>query len=225
MKCADGGRWGSTLLLGVVAVVANGCFSGEYTRRMKDTMENLQRETHRAQAVFAQSSEIVDASGSATGITLRMPVFVDDTAKSLVAGDPNAQPPMLGLPGFAYSYEMPFEGEPGYVYLAAVEADEKSADELAQEVQTAVGRSFSGAAWEEATVEGFSGGTKQFKRLRMVGPQEFGTTKTEGQFDLYLVSSSNYHVFIGWRASLETDQAHGFFEKVTIAMGTVQGAS
>ncbi|MFO7902828.1 MAG: hypothetical protein ACQESR_19820 [Planctomycetota bacterium] len=204
----------------------SGCFSGEYTRRMKETMEHVEEKTRRAQAVFGQASEVVDASGTSTGISLRMPVFVDDNAKSLVAGEPNAQPPFVDLPGFAYAYEIPLDETPAYVYLAAVEAaDVETADELARDVQTTVGQTFSDAAWEEAAVEGFSGGTKQFKRLRVVGPQEFGTTKTEGQFDLYLVSASNYHVLIGWRASLETDQAHGFFEKVAIAMGTVQGAS
>lgn len=222
----DGGRSGSALLLGLVAVAMSGCFSGEYTRRMKETMENLERETQRGQAVFGQASEVVDAAGTSTGISLRLPVFVDDTAKPLEAGAPHAQPPFVDLPGFAYSYEIPFDETPAYVYMAAVKAgDVESADELAREVQTEVGQMFSGAAWEEVTLESFSGGTRQFKRLRVIGPQEFGTTKTEGQCDLYLVSSSNYHVLIGWRAALETDQAHRFFEKVRIAMGTVEGAS
>ena len=203
----------------------SGCFTGEYERRMQETIKELETGSKKAGAVFATASGIVDAAGTSTGISLRLPVFVDANAKSLVAGQPNAQPPFFDMPGFAYSYEIPFESESAYVHVAAVKAGEKPADQLAQEVQAAVSKTFSGAAWQDVTLETFSGGSMSVKRLRAVGPQTFGGSKADGQFDLYLLSSSSHHVLIGWRASAAADQAHGVFEKAAISMGTVEGAS
>lgn len=216
---------GVALVICSVCLAVSGCFSGEYTRRMEETINDLQRDTEKARAVFGQPSKIVDAAGTATGVSLRMPVFVDDTAKPLVADAPHAQPPFVELPGFAYAYEVPMDGPPAYVYFAAVKPDEKSAEELAQQVQGAIRNTFSGASWEQVNVETFAGDTQSLRRLRVKGPQQFGTTKTEGQFDLYLVSSSEYHVLIGWRASMEAARNQGIFDKVAIAMGSIQGAN
>ncbi len=210
--------------LGVlVCLSVSGCFSSEYGRRMEQTIGKLATQGERVSAVFADPSGLFDAGGAETGISLRMPVFVDAKAKSLTAGTANAQPPFFNLPGFAYSYEIPFDGEPAYLYVAAVKAEGKPLDELVQEVQTGIAKKFSGAAWQDVTLETLSGASITLKRLSVTGPQQFGSEKGDGQFDLYLVSSANYHVLIGWRASAAVASAQGFFEKVAIAMGTVQG--
>ncbi len=210
-------------LVVLACLLVSGCFTGEYGRRMDQTISKLAAQGERTAAVFAEPSGLFDAAGIDTGISLRMPVFVDAKAKSLIAGTANAQPPFFDLPGFAYSYEIPFDGQPAYVYVAAVKVDAKPADALAQEVQDGVGKTFSGAAWQDVTLETFSGANITVKRLSVTGPQQFGAEKTDGQFDLYLVSSASYNVLIGWRASSATAAAQGFFDKVAIAMGTLQG--
>ncbi len=116
-----------------------------------------QEQGEKAEAVFAQSSVVYTATGETTGISLRFPVFVDDKAKSLKSGDTNAQPPFADIPGYAYAYEVSFGDDPAYVYFAAVKVDEKAVDALEQEVQAAVGKVFSGAAWQDVTIEKFQG--------------------------------------------------------------------
>jgi hypothetical protein len=203
----------------LVILVVAGCFTGEYNRRMTATLQQLQVQSEKAGAVFPSPSAMLDASGAQTGIRLRLPIFVDATAKPMQAGDPNAQPPFCQLPGFAYSYEMPL-ATPAYFYVAAVSGASKSRDELMQEVEASIAKTFSGAAWQDVSVERFEGGTITLSRIRAVGPQKFGTGSADGQFDLYLASSQNHHVLIGWRASSDTQ---GFFDKVAISMGTIQG--
>ncbi len=210
---------------GLACLVVSGCFSGEYGRRMDQTVNKLKIQGEKAAAVFEASSPVNDANDAATGISLRLPVFVDSTAKAkTMQGDSeNAQPPFCDLPGFAYAYEIPSDGGPAYIYFAAVKVDENPTETLMQEVKAAVGKTFTGAEWQDVSLETFSGGTTTVKRLNATGTQRFGTQKADGQFDLYLVSSANYSVLIGWRASLATAGTMGFFEKAAISMGTVQG--
>jgi hypothetical protein len=211
-------------MLALLSLAMAGCFGGEYSDRMQKTIGTLEAHGEKAGAVFPTATEVLDASGSGTGISLRLPVFVDSSAKSLVAGAENAQPPFADLPGFAYSYEIPFDPDPAYVYFAAVKSDEKPADALAQEVQAAVAKAFSNAAWQDVTVEDFStDATKTLKRLSVTGAQAFGGQRSDGQFDLYLISSGTHSVLIGWRASTAAASAQEFFDKVSIAMGTVTG--
>ncbi len=204
-------------LAGLACLVLSGCFSGEYGSRMEQTISKLTSQEEKAGAVFDTATDIVD------GISLRLPVFVDDKASYLGAGSPNAQPPFFALPGFAHSYEIPVDGGPAYVYLAAVKSEGKPADTVAQEVQAAVEKTFSGAAWQDVSLENLSGNALSAKRLSVVGKQVFGAEKLDGQFDLYLVSSADYSVLIGWRASSIAAGALGFFEKATISVGTVGG--
>ncbi len=213
------------LLVSTACVASGGCFGGEYKRRMEQTISSLKSQGERAGAVFAQASAVYTATGETTGISLRLPVFVDDKAKSLKGADTNAQPPFADLPGYAYTYEIPFNEESAYVYFAALKVDEKPAETLEQEVQAAIGNAFSGAAWQDVTVERFKGGPLKIRRLSGVGNQKFGSQVSDGRFDLYLVSSSTHHVLIGWRASSVVGSSQGFFEKASISMGTVEGNS
>ena len=220
------GRWHRPiclLLVSTVCVACGGCFGGEYHRRMEQTLKSLKKQGEKADAVFAQSSVVYTATGETTSISLRFPVFVDDKAKSLKSGDTNAQPPFADIPGYAYAYEVSFGDDPAYVYFAAVKVDEKAVDALEQEVQAAVGKVFSGAAWQEVTIEKFKGGSLKVKRLSVAGNQKFGSQVTDGRFDLYLVSSATHHVLIGWRASSGGGGSQGFFEKAAISLGTLEG--
>jgi hypothetical protein len=218
-------RWTQLVALALLCFLVSGCSSGEYRRRMEESIQRLQAQAERAAAVFADIHSVRDASNADTGISLRFPVFVDESSKSLKASEGDAQPPFCKLPGLAYAYEVPLEQGPAYVYLAAVKADQKSAEELAEEVETAVGKAFSGAAWQQVTLAGVSSGEVTLRKLSVAGPQRFGSEKVEGQFDLYLASSASHHVLVGWRASVAADSAKKIFDKVAISMGTLRGAT
>ncbi len=211
------------MLVGIVWLTMAGCSGGEYTRRMQETMSSLKTQGERAASVFAKPFSVQDSTGGSTGISLRLPVYVNDKAKILTGTDPDAQPSFAQLPGFAFSYEVALEAELAYVYFASVPVDQKSATDVETEVVAAIGSSFSGASWQDATLERFQGGPITVRRITMVGKQKFGSQVTDGRFDLYLVSSSKSHVLIGWRASDAVAASNGFFDKAAISMGTVQG--
>ncbi len=217
-------RIGLWLVL-VTAAACSGCFSGDYNRRMEQTISSLKAQGERAASVFGQASPVYTAAGQNTGISLHFPVFIDDKAKSLTANDPQAQPPFADLPGIAYAFEVTLGDQPTYAYFAAVKADEKPTDVLEQQVLAAVGKTFSGAAWQDVTVERIQGGSITLRRLSVSGNQKFGSQVEDGRFDLYLVNSATYHVLIGWRAPVAVTDSADFFDKASISMGTVQGNS
>lgn len=221
-------RWSRhcRLWAGLTCCIVAGCFTGEYTSRLEDSINRLNTRGEKAAAVFGAATPLTTADGTGTGIQLQYPVFVDSQAKPLQVGSENAQPPFAEIPGLAYAYEVPFEGEPAYAYFAAVPVADKSAEELAEQVQSEVADAFSDASWQQVTLENFnSGESVSLRRLRVSGPQQFGSQRAEGTFELYLITNSNYTAFVGWRASEAVASAEGVWDKVAVAMGTVSGAN
>ncbi len=228
MKCARRRPVSQSLIsLGIsfCCLSLAGCLTGAYQARMDETLAQLRADTERAAAVHATFWTVKDSTDTATGITLRLPVFVGNSAKPLARSDAGAQPPFCQIPGLAYAYELPFDGVPAFVYFAAVRADIKDVETLSSEVQTEVAKAFSAAGWQDVSLTTFGGGTVQVRRISCAGPQLFGTQKEEGIFELYLFSSASHHVLLGWRASSPTNAAQGFFDKVAISMSTVQGTA
>jgi hypothetical protein len=210
-------------LVCLASLVASGCFSGDYNRRMEETTKKLKQLGDIAAVIYADASPVQDAGGTATGITLRLPLVVGGSAKSLQGSDPAAQPPFMQLPGFSYGYEMQVGDQPAYAYFAAVPTAEKPADVLAQEIQAAVTPSFSSAAWRDVPLKTPDGGTVTIKLLSMTGPQKFGQDVQDGRFDLYLVSSGTHHVLIGWRAPTITGNSANYFKNAELSLGSVKG--
>jgi hypothetical protein len=209
--------------LAVCSLVAGGCFSGEYSRRMDVTMKRLGELGELAAVIYAQQSPIQDLAGNPTGISLRLPLFIGD-ARSFRADDADAQPSFLSLPGLAYGYEMDFGGQKAYAYFASVPVEEQDAEGLAQELQAAVRKTSSSAAWSDVSLKTPDGGTVRLRMLSTLGTQRFGTESQEGRFDLYLVSSPTHHVLLGWRAPTAAAGPQRFFEQVAASMGSIQGA-
>jgi hypothetical protein len=216
-------RRASRVWPGIASLLLSGCFSGDYNSRMQETTKQLNELGAIAKVVFADASPVQDAKGSSTGIRLRLPLVIDGSAKPLQGSDPGAQPPFLSLPGFSYGYEMQVGGQLAYAYFAAVPTEEKAADVLAQELQTAVAPTYSSAAWRDASLKTPNGGTVKVKVLSVTGPQKFGQDVQDGRFDLYLVSSRTHHVLIGWRAPTITGNSAGFFENAALSLGSVTG--
>lgn len=210
-------------LAAFLCATCGGCFSGEYNRRMRATMEQLNQLGSIAAVIYGQASPVQDASRGSTGISMRLPLVIDADAKALAPDDADAQPPFLQLPGLAYAYELTVGDQPAFAYFAAVPVGQQDAAALAEELQQRVGRGFSGAAWRDVPVRTPTGGTVQLKLLSLIGPQKFGARTEDGRFDLYLVSSSTHHVLIGWRAPTAAGSAAHFFENAAFAMGSVEG--
>jgi hypothetical protein len=197
-----------------------GCFSGDYNRRMDDSIKQLGEMGAKANAIYPTSSPVQDAGATATGISLRLPQLIGGSVVALRASEAGAQPPFMQLPGLSYTYPLQIQEQPAYAYFAAVAVAEKGADVLAQEVQTAVAAAFSGATWTDAVLSTPSGDSLTLKRISVTGNQAFGDKKEDGRFDLYLVTSATHSVLIGWRAPIS---ASTFFQHVDISMGSVEG--
>ena len=203
-------------------LLLTGCFSGDYNRRMDESMKQLGDLGEKANAIYPTTSPVQDAGGTATGINLKLPQFISGSLTALRATEAGAQPPFMQLPGLSYTYAPQVQEQPAYAYFAAVAVAEKGADVLEQEVQAAVAAAFSGAAWTEETLSTPTGGSITLKRISVTGNQAFGDKKEDGRFDLYLIPSATHTVLIGWRAPIS---ATTFFQHATISMGSVEGKS
>jgi len=204
----------------MAGLLLTGCFSGDYNRRMDESIKQLGDLGAKANAIYATSSPVHAVGGTATGISFRLPQLVPGSVTTLTPTEAGAQPPFMQLPGLSYTYSFQVQELSAYTYFAAVAVAEKGADVVAQEVQTAVAAAFSGAAWTEETLSTPTGGSLTVKRLSVTGNQAFGDKKEDGRFDLYLVPSATHTVLIGWRAPIS---ASTFFQHVAIAMGSVEG--
>jgi len=208
---------------GILCLALSGCFSGDYARRMDETTKQLDRMGEVASVLYGDATGVVDAASAATGIQFRLPQVIAPDAKPIHGSDPAAQPPFVELPGMAYTYEMQVGEQPAYAYFAAVPIADKPADVFAQEVQAAVSKAFSSAAWIDTSLQTPEGGSVTLKLMSVTGSQKFGQDVQDGRFDLYLVSSGTHHVLVGWRAPVESGTSANFFENAARAMGSVQG--
>jgi hypothetical protein len=193
-------------------LVLIGCSSGEYNRRLEETIQRIETEVR----LHGAASPIVDSS---TGATIRLPEMIGADAQTLQQGD-EAQPSFLALPGFAYAYKFQAEGQPGYLYVATVPVADKPPEELTRELQTEVRKTFSSAAWQDVTVTPPGGTPLAVKRLTAEGTQKFGQQDLPGRLDLYLASTPTHHVLLGWRAPSGTPK---FFEAAAASVGTLTG--
>ena len=209
--------------IAVCSLVVGGCFTGEYNRRMDVTVKRLGELGELAAVIYPQPSPVNDRSGKPTGISLRLPLFIGD-ARSFRADDADAQPPVLSLPGLAYGYEMEIGGQKAYAYFASVPVEEQDAEGLAQELQAALRKASSSAAWSDVSLKTPDGGNVRLEMLSVSGTQRFGTENQEGRFDIYLVSSPTHHVLLGWRAPVAAAGPQRFFEHVAASMGSIQGS-
>jgi hypothetical protein len=191
-------------LIVALAVTTLGCGTGEYNRRMKERVEELNSTVDIGAILYGAASPLADASGGQVGVTLQLPLLVTSQPAT---GDA-AQPTFMKLPGFAYSYPIGSGGQSGNIYLAAVPLD-KGVAELKSEIQGTVAGSFSGAAWAEVQVPTADGSGLMIQRISGTGQP--------GRFDLYLLTSSSHHVLVGWLAPETWGE---FFQASEYSMGS-----
>jgi hypothetical protein len=219
-------------LLAVLALaLAAGCGTGEYNSRFAVSLTNSGRKaaSDQLQALLhAAATPINDASGQATGATIRIPASLDANSKSLPASDGRAQPPFLKIPGLGYAIERLLDDDAGqfspvYCYLGAVPKTGQPADATLAEVQQQAAAAFSGAAWKDTQA-----GSNAVKLLSVGGQQDFDggqnggpVVKLDGRLDLYFHDAPTHLLFVGFRAPTAQATKYRFFEAAQAAMATL----
>jgi hypothetical protein len=210
-----------------VSLVA-GCFTGKYEQGMRKIIDEAGQRSAKLKYLYETPSAFADPN--VTGLQLQLPLFVEN-ATALQKGSPgeeHMQPPFVALPGFNYAFEVPLSADggtsyPGYIYFASVAASEKSPDQVATEIQAAVSKKFPDAVWQDVKLETPSGGSLPLKVLEATGQQDFGGTKLDGSFRLYLYPTTDYTALLGWRAPLAVAGKVNFFEAAQASSSTLTG--
>lgn len=160
------------------------------------------------------------------------------------------QPPFLKLPGHQRTYEgftqvrgtqsLDMVTKPYYLYVALNTSNAKdkkplSAQEMEKQIRDKLVKQFGKkdvTAWE--TVEPLpptpDGGTMTWRRIKATGEQYWVTYEDKvgrykiypGVYVLYLYSTPDYHVLLGWRCSSEVAEAIGLDRIAPICAGTVK---
>lgn len=205
--------------LGLLAVAAilgtlSGCGTGEYNKRMQETITGAAEQVERTADLHAGPTQV-----DALGFSINLPLFIDD--KVVAHTGDREQPPFMKLPSLNFTYEVPVNDQPAFIYVAGVPADQDE-EQLMNSLKQELEKSFSGANWENVTLTTPGGDSLRMKRLSVFGMQRFDDVETEGQFDLYLFDSSSHHVLLGWRVSTASDGELGLVSKAEKSMGSAK---
>jgi hypothetical protein len=172
--------------------------------------------------------------------SLRLPKLFDETTTPLPqpgqSVDPSRlQPPFVQLPDFRFCYEKFVEGEPRqwvpmYCYFAIVDADKGPLPTLLADLQKQVKAKFPRVgSWQDIELDTPTGGKIAWKKLSITGPQVFDSTPQngpredlDGRFELYVHSTPQHHVLVGWRAPQVALAENPLFDVVPLSLGTLE---
>ncbi len=185
-------------LLAAFVLTACGCGTGDYKRRLRETVEMLNSTVDVNSILIGEPSALQDSSFQQAGVALRLPQYVVNAAAT-------DQPAGISLPGFAYYYPV----DSGSVLVAAVPVD-KNVNELKSEVKTELNKTIPGADWADSQVPTPDGGSLSIPRIS--GNQGDGQ-----RLDVYLLTSGTHHVMVGWRAPADNAS---FFQAAEYSMGS-----
>lgn len=225
-------RWaGRFVIIGALAAAAGCDLTGQYDAKFKAALQKTELRAMFDQRLAPSETSLTDAAKQGVGVKLRLPTYIDGSAKQLPPADPRAQPPFVKLPGLSTTYERAIDDASGqflpvYIYFAALSKAEMKADALQAALAQQVSAAVPGAAWSDAALPTPNGTTNTFKRLRAEGPQDFvnlqtnAVVKQDGRLDLYLIDAGGHLVLIGWRAPKGQGEKWQF-PASDAAMGTV----
>jgi hypothetical protein len=197
----------------LASLLLAGCdLTGQYEAKFKASIQRSELRALFDQRLAPGETSLTDAAKQDVGVRLRLPTYIDNSAKQLPPGEARAQPPFLKLPGLSTTYERAIDDSAGkflpvYIYVAAVPKAEMKADALQTALSQQTAAALPGAAWGDATLPTPAGTNVTFKRLRAEGPQDFvnlqtnAVVKQDGRFDLYFIDAGAHHVLVGWRAA------------------------
>lgn len=229
------GRPGPIVLF--LSVALAGCGTTEYNKRFEASLTQVSARAAFDQTLHSASTDVVDATGQKSGVSLRLPRVLDDKSKSLPPADKRAQPPFVKLPGLGYTLErllddssQPAKFAPAYCYLAAVPKADQKADELQADVQRQISGALGAGSWQDVQVDTLSGQKLPVRLISIKGQQEFDggqsggpVERLDGQIDLYFVDAPKYHVLIGFRCPAVQAEKYKFFEAGRAAVGSIEG--
>ena len=140
----------------------------------------------------------------------------------------------MNIPGFQYCYENYAdlggrnETHPVYCYIASVPVEDLKQAALLGRIRSDVRKKFPGADWQNVELDTPDGGKVSLKKLSAKGSQAFEMNSeggevrnASGQFDIYVHSSPDVHVIIGFRASDQAASKLNVFETAEFALGTL----
>lgn len=216
--------------------MAVGCdLTGQYEKEFQKALEHAARSAVFEKHLHPDAVEWTGADGKSLGVKLRLPRLFDANTKLLNPSQPRAQPPFGELPGLVSTRERQLDDAQGqflpcYCYFAVVPPSASKGDALQAALARQVAAALPGTSWNDVTLATPSGQSLTLKRLRGAGVQEFfnltknppTAVKTEGVFDLYLVSVGSSQVLIGWRCPKSQADKYAFQEATEAAMGTLE---
>jgi len=229
----------ATLALLTVVMSVIGCGVSAYESRMQDRLAELQRLSK-----FIDLLNDGPIAVAETGVSLKLPRIFDENSNALVVGAKNeseltidpkrVQPPFVDLPGFQFSYERFAQDDTGvwmpvFCYLAVEDTANITAGELKSSIRKGIKDELkTDADWEEIQIDSPSGQTADWSRVSVTAPQKFDCTvhggeykDFPGRFDLYLHTTDDRHVLIGFRAPDAVAGTWPLFQAAEAAIGTV----
>jgi hypothetical protein len=216
-----------------------GCGQAEYDQRLSAKVSLLQQGTAFIEKLHDQ------ATGVAPNVSLRLPRLFNENSQALNERSqdesrkpmPTAriQPPFAPLPGFRLCYERFYpSGEtnlPVYCYLAAVEAEGQDPQALRGQLQQALRAQFRTAAWQEVSLKTPSGEPLACHKISASGKQSFFNQRglaeegVDARYELYMHSTPQYHVLVGWRAPQSLISETDLFAVGELSVGTLPPGS
>ncbi len=222
-------------LLTCVGIPLLGCGKAEYETRMQAKIQELQYGSVFLENLYEQPIDIPGPSGQVASI--RLPKLFDAaTTWQLrqiegLTGKPvetdRIQPPFGHLPGFSFCYEKYFSRQPVYCYFAVEDAAKKSAEVLLDELQKPLKAKFRAAVWTTEQLKTPTGSQITVKKISANGPQLFfldngDRENSDGAYELYLYSTPQHHVMVGWRAPRDLLGTTKLLEVARLSLGTLE---
>jgi hypothetical protein len=214
---------------------------------MKKRLAELKGQSKFLEVLDRDYYEVSDPQANLLGVRLRPPKNIISKGKALRVGyeehglkidERRVKPPfLLGLRDFCLSYELPvlnpklrdrrFRELPIYCYFAVSPVETIEQQELLDEIRQPLAKKFEEVPdqWETVPIDAPGGGSVEWKRIGVQGPQLFECPPElrdfDGLFDIYVHSDDTYHVVVAWRAPVVIDDEIDFMWAGEVSLGTL----
>lgn len=201
------------LLAWLVAMV--GCGTGTYNQKMSESLTQLE-----ASSALTRMLHSTPTSLPNTGLQIQLPTLVTENAKSLAVA--RAKVPFVDLPGLAFAYQDAVDGNQFMIHFAMPASGTTTQEDLETQLVQAIAQTFSGAAWQDRTVQHPSGTDVSVRYLTCSGKQKIDAVEVDGRMDLYLYPTQSCYLLVAFRAP--SGVGGGFFDAAKASVGSVSSA-
>jgi len=223
-----------------IALSVIGCGKAEYEAKMRTRVDTLAFASKFLEGLYQEPQSVIRDV-----VDLRLPKAFPEDTPTLTRGKKNRrgeaikpgriEPPFARIPGFKYSYERFInlgdrnDFHPIYCYFGSVPVGEKKRSTILAEIKSQTGKKFKGATWTDESLDTPDGQKVPVKKLSVKGAQSFDTDpdggdpkKLPGQFDVYVYSSPQNHIIIGFRTTEKADEITSLFTNGGLSVGTIK---